>query len=1339
MIINCTFIDNSADIYGGGIHNCSASSETLANCTFTGNFAGSYGGGISNDSSSSAVSNCILWDNTAPSGSQISLHSGGSLAVSYCCLQGSLPGIYQGGSSSIVWGSGNIADNPQLKADNYHLQAGSPCVDSGDPNGDYSGQTDIDGEPRVMGWYVDMGSDEVMPGPYYVDDDAPSDPGPGDPDISDPLEDGSPEHPFDAIQEAIDATMGGNTIVVLDGTYTGMGNRDIDFGGKAITLYSLNGPANCIIDCESSGRGFDFHSGETQEAIVDGFTITNGWADYGGAILCVNSSPQIANCVISENKPDGIWMEGDGAWIIGDTQIVSNNLTGDGTLHLEPNTVVNTHDSHIFCDLSGPGTIQVDIHTELIIGGDAVVDLHNPDDPNANGVIECDGPLQVTDNVQIRNANINVIVASIEDNSDISSCEITVKSTAPYGQFFIEPNVNVTYCDFHSDGDRHVNLNPATYAGQFQNNRIFITATEGINQARGGLLELRGKDNLVSHSCEPNEFLCQVAPGAIPDCNVTTWTIERLELVEEAKLNCTNRYDFQPPYDFGGEDEVLYVKELVLRENSVLNTAFNRIYYETLVIDPNAVTKDEPFIGFSLTNIALDDEIEFIIRVMHNNYIDLDNPSYNRIHVERIEGSEPDPNGMMQMCNLVDINPNSPSYQEVINARAKGLFAKANEDKILIKFEYLFGASDPNIGLSELVVYLSDVPKFLDHDDPNRMDHYVEVARLYPPPSGQYGSIGSDHFGVFERTVSTGDLNFIRGVRMELELVGPEGTCILINNWDPFVSCVFYCGDVTGDDSVTARDFLTVLGEYGKLSGNNNCLNGIFSDDGYVNTTDLAGADWLDSMKSEMIGSFCFDCLDEFGFPGFGVPVVPCSFEASSSSMSSSSMSFAFSTALAPSVLAVGSVNYEGELLVAGKIYDSGVQDFLSDRLYGFDEYGNFISGPFAMNEDRLNGRLVRDYEGELYQLNLGEGLVRISDQNSVIPREESFFVSDEPRSSGPATVYVGLQDQLEDTWGQPILDAAFDSQGYVYITPVVVIPDSGQPYVASAKLELEPTYQVVKIYDDPPLPSGNQDHTNLREVEVDDQGRVYVINNCYMNNSDILWVYDSNGQVINKCELQDLGIYAPTGLCCSSFDNSRLYLASSLNDPNADSTPLYIISKDDLIQSAEEPNVQTIDVNGMGHITDITEDPVTGTLWVIGFTMPDYIADIGHQFPGNLSQIPQFYEPNFAEISYNDSGPIQAISLSDANDLALPVSIVWTGTIAAEEKCGGADLNQSGDVNLADFVILAWYWLDSNCALSNDCDGADLEPEASPDGDVGVKDLAVFAQNWLKDNCTGP
>ena len=36
----------------------------------------------------------------------------------------------------------------------------------------------------------------------YVDDNAPNDPEPWNPDISDPDEDGSPGHPFDTIQEA---------------------------------------------------------------------------------------------------------------------------------------------------------------------------------------------------------------------------------------------------------------------------------------------------------------------------------------------------------------------------------------------------------------------------------------------------------------------------------------------------------------------------------------------------------------------------------------------------------------------------------------------------------------------------------------------------------------------------------------------------------------------------------------------------------------------------------------------------------------------------------------------------------------------------------------------------------------------------------------------------------------------------------------------------------------------------------------------------------------------------------------------------------------------------------
>ncbi len=50
------------------------------------------------------------------------------------------------------------------------------------------------------------------------------------------------------IQAGIDAAMDGDIVLVADGTWTGVGNRDIDFLGKAITVRSENGPDSCIID-----------------------------------------------------------------------------------------------------------------------------------------------------------------------------------------------------------------------------------------------------------------------------------------------------------------------------------------------------------------------------------------------------------------------------------------------------------------------------------------------------------------------------------------------------------------------------------------------------------------------------------------------------------------------------------------------------------------------------------------------------------------------------------------------------------------------------------------------------------------------------------------------------------------------------------------------------------------------------------------------------------------------------------------------------------------------------------------------------------------------------------
>jgi len=104
------------------------------------------------------------------------------------------------------------------------------------------------------------------------------------------------------IQGGINVAVNGDTVLVADGTYTGAGNRDIDFGGRAIVVMSENGPEATIIDCQRAGRGFHFHSRENSTAVLQGFTITNGYHDQGGGMFIHNSSPTIANCTFSLNE-----------------------------------------------------------------------------------------------------------------------------------------------------------------------------------------------------------------------------------------------------------------------------------------------------------------------------------------------------------------------------------------------------------------------------------------------------------------------------------------------------------------------------------------------------------------------------------------------------------------------------------------------------------------------------------------------------------------------------------------------------------------------------------------------------------------------------------------------------------------------------------------------------------------------------------------------------------------------------------------------------------------------------------------------------------------------------
>ncbi|MHC4067982.1 MAG: right-handed parallel beta-helix repeat-containing protein [Planctomycetota bacterium] len=121
---------------------------------------------------------------------------------------------------------------------------------------------------------------------------------------------------FNNIQAAINDANDGDTVLVKDGTYTGTGNRDIDFLGKAITVRSENGSGNCIIDCNGTENdpydGFVFCNNEDANSVLDGFTIIRAISccDHSGAISCQDSSPTIKNCNITGNTSWGVFCYG---------------------------------------------------------------------------------------------------------------------------------------------------------------------------------------------------------------------------------------------------------------------------------------------------------------------------------------------------------------------------------------------------------------------------------------------------------------------------------------------------------------------------------------------------------------------------------------------------------------------------------------------------------------------------------------------------------------------------------------------------------------------------------------------------------------------------------------------------------------------------------------------------------------------------------------------------------------------------------------------------------------------------------------------------------------------
>ena len=107
---------------------------------------------------------------------------------------------------------------------------------------------------------------------------------------------------YSTIQQGIDASTNGDTVLVQPGTYV----ENINFNGHNILLGSLYITTNdtsyisaTIIDGDSLSTVITFTGGENNNACVAGFTIRHGLSEYGGGIFCQNSHPVIRNNIFN--------------------------------------------------------------------------------------------------------------------------------------------------------------------------------------------------------------------------------------------------------------------------------------------------------------------------------------------------------------------------------------------------------------------------------------------------------------------------------------------------------------------------------------------------------------------------------------------------------------------------------------------------------------------------------------------------------------------------------------------------------------------------------------------------------------------------------------------------------------------------------------------------------------------------------------------------------------------------------------------------------------------------------------------------------------------------------
>ncbi len=264
-----------------------------------------------------------------------------------------------------------------------------------------------------------------------VDDDARGDPGPNDSAVSDALEEGSSDHPFDSIQEAIEKAEDGDIVKVRPGAYV----ESINFYGKAITVSSIDPDDPAIVArtvIRRKGRfpndTVRFDCGEDSRSVLSGFTIEAAGPakNTGFGIYCHYSSPLISNMVIGYHMTG---IQGEGASPV----LVNNCISDNSRCGIEgldgeiTNCTIRKNGAYGLYDCDGP-------IVNCIISYNSGIGLYRCDGSVANCLVTGNGEGLQSCNGEVKNCTISYNTGGNGLQSchgEIRNCVIT--SNVRYG------------------------------------------------------------------------------------------------------------------------------------------------------------------------------------------------------------------------------------------------------------------------------------------------------------------------------------------------------------------------------------------------------------------------------------------------------------------------------------------------------------------------------------------------------------------------------------------------------------------------------------------------------------------------------------------------------------------------------------------------------------------------------------------------------------------------------------------------------------------------------------------------------------------------------------------